>query len=292
MNQTADKDYKALVKRVDGRATTDGDGVKIRRSLSPDRIAGFDPFLLLDEISSDSAKDYIGGFPDHPHRGFETVTYMLAGSMRHRDHLGNEGKLVPGSVQWMTAGSGIVHSEMPEQEQGLLHGFQLWVNLPASEKMRSPRYQEYKPTQIPSATLDSGHVVKVIAGAFQHNGETLSGPVEGISTAPEYFDIRLSGGGPLDIDTDPQKTAFIYVYHGEASVSANGQSPALRAGQLGLLGPGNRIRLGANQQDTRALLIAGRPLREPVAHWGPFVMNTREQVEQAMRDYRDGRLIV
>lgn len=280
---------RKLLTILKGRPTTDGDGVNIHRALTPGRFASFDPFLLLDEISSDQAADYIGGFPEHPHRGFETVTYMLAGAMQHRDHLGNQGTLVPGSVQWMTAGRGIIHSEMPQQQQGLLHGFQLWVNLPASDKLREPDYQEYSPEQIPDVTLADGNRVKIIAGNITLNGATHTGPVKGISTAPDYLDLHLAKDTPLELALDPPKTVMIYVYQGTLSLSTELNS-LLQQGQLGLLSAGEYVHLRAAEPETRALLIAGIPLREPIAHWGPFVMNTSEEVEQAIQDYQNGTL--
>lgn len=283
--------YRGIAKIINAQPTSDGDGVRIRRALTPGRIASFDPFLLLDEILSDEAADYIGGFPEHPHRGFETVTYMLDGAMEHRDHLGNTGKLTPGSVQWMTAGRGIIHSEMPQQTEGLLHGFQLWVNLPASEKMCEPAYQEYAAEQIPTVLLAGGNQLKVIAGSYRVGSQTIVGPVQGISTAPDYFDLRLHSDTPVEIAIDPDKTAILYVYQNSVSVLAEHTAEhRLHGGQLGLFNTGAIIKLQGRHTPARALLIAGLPLNEPVAHWGPFVMNTHDQVEQAIRDYQKGAL--
>lgn len=268
--------------------TSDGSGVKLKRCLSRTRQDLLDPFILLDEFATYNVDDYIGGFPEHPHRGFETVTYMLAGSMHHRDHLGNEGHLKPGSVQWMTAAHGIIHSEMPEQEQGLLHGFQLWINLPASEKMKPPHYQEFGAENIPVASLANGGYVKVITGEFMSASGKISGPVTGVSTQPLYFDILLTERQGIHLPVDEQQTVLIYVYEGELDV--NDSTGSLTAGQLGHLTPGTDIELETQGYGSRFLVLAARPLREPVVQSGPFVMNTQEEIEQAFRDYRNGTL--
>jgi redox-sensitive bicupin YhaK (pirin superfamily) len=268
--------------------TSDGSGVKLKRCLSRARQDLLDPFILLDEFATDNVADYIGGFPEHPHRGFETVTYMLAGSMRHRDHLGNEGHLKPGSVQWMTAAHGIIHSEMPEQEQGLLHGFQLWINLPASEKMKPPHYQEFGAEMIPIVPLANDGYVKVIAGEFVSDSGKVSGPVMGVATQPLYFDVLLTKGQGIHIPVDAQQTVLIYVYEGDLNVG--GPDNSLMTGQLGLLTPGTDIELKTRDYDSRFLVLAARPIREPVVQSGPFVMNTHEEIEQAFRDYRNGTL--
>jgi len=268
--------------------TSDGSSVKLKRCISRTRQDLLDPFILLDEFATDSPEDYIGGFPEHPHRGFETVTYMLAGSMRHRDHLGNEGHLKPGSVQWMTAAHGIIHSEMPEQEHGLLHGFQLWINLPASEKMKPPRYQEFGPEKIPVVPLAKGAYVKVIAGEFASDSGKVTGPVSGVATRPLYFDVLLTEGQGLHVPVDEQQTVLIYVYEGELNIGDPDRS--ITAGQLGLLTSGTDIELKARDYDCRFLLLAAKPIREPVVQSGPFVMNTQEEIEQAFRDYRNGTL--
>lgn len=274
---------------LQGRPTSDGAGVKLNRILSPQQKLAFDPFILLDEFGSDQPGDYIAGFPEHPHRGFETVTYMLAGAMLHRDHLGNEGHLRAGGVQWMTAGRGIIHSEMPEQENGLLRGFQLWINLPAREKMAPPRYQEFSAGEIPAIDLPGGGYLKIIAGDFDLQGKQLAGAVKGISTAPLYLDIGLGKDQTLDIPVPEQHTVLVYIYGGALTVDTERQP--LQTGQMGHLLKGNRIRL-ATTGDTpaRCLLMAAAPLHEPVVQSGPFVMNTHEEIEQAYRDYRDGVL--
>ena len=236
-------------------------------------------------------RDYIGGFPEHPHRGFETVTYMLNGRMRHRDHMGNEGVLNAGGVQWMSAGRGVLHSEMPEQEQGLLHGFQLWINLPASEKMSEPQYRDFPAEQIPTVTLANGATVKAIAGEFAHADQRIQGAVVGVSTKPDYFDIRLPEQTSIDIGVEENKTVVVYVYEGSVDVdSADGSNRSIHSQQLGQFTNGNQVRLRSDI-GARFLYLAERPLNEPIANWGPFVMNTPEQIEQAVEDYRQGRLV-
>lgn len=275
---------RTIIRRVRGIATSDGAGVKLTRVIGQPRLDTLDPFLLLDEFGSDSATDYIAGFPDHPHRGFETVTYMLDGRMRHRDNHGNSGLLESGSVQWMTAGRGIVHSEMPEQEHGLMRGFQLWVNLAAHDKMTAPRYQDIAPARIPTVEPAPGVKVRVVAGDVF--GAT--GPVSGIAIEPVYLDVALAPGARLDVPLPDAHTAFAYVFEGD-SVQLGADALGLR--ELGVLSPGNRVELAVapTGKPARILLVAGRPLNEPVARYGPFVMNTPEQVVQAMRDYQTGR---
>ncbi len=283
--------YRRLQAVHDSHAVTDGDGVKIQRLVIRGRLHTFDPFLLLDEFRSDDAADYIGGFPEHPHRGFETVTYMLEGRMRHRDHLGNEGVIGSGGVQWMSAGRGVLHSEMPEQDQGLMHGFQLWINLPAGEKMSEPRYRSYSPEQIPLATLDKGVTVKVIAGTFRQGLQHTQGAVLGVNTKPDYFDIQLPERAGVEFDIDRSKTVVAYVYEGCADIcSDEGGRQSIGSRQLGHFSTGDGVRIQCREK-TSLLLLAGNPLNEPIANWGPFVMNTRAQIEQAVEDYRLGRLV-
>jgi redox-sensitive bicupin YhaK (pirin superfamily) len=270
--------------------TSDGAGVKLRRVIGQPQLPDLDPFLMLDEFGTDRAEDYIAGFPDHPHRGFETVTYMLDGRMRHRDNHGNEGVLVPGSVQWMTAGRGLVHSEMPEQQEGRMRGFQLWLNLPAREKMTSPKYQEFGPERIPVATPARGVTVKVIAGQV----DSVSGPISQPATDPTYLDIALEPGAEFTQSLPSDYAAFLYVFEGTLQVGASAEASVLRTHELGVLGDGGEIRLkgltaGAGGKVARAILVAGRPLREPVAKYGPFVMNTREELQQAFEDFQRGR---
>jgi redox-sensitive bicupin YhaK (pirin superfamily) len=271
---------------VEGSAVSDGAGVKLKRVLSTNLQQRLDPFLMLDEFGSESPDDYLAGFPDHPHRGFETVTYMLEGRMRHRDNAGHEGLLGPGDVQWMTAGSGVVHSEMPEQEQGRMQGFQLWVNLAAKDKMTPPRYRGIAADQIPQVSLPQGVKVAVIAGEL--NG--IVGAVRDIRTQPLYLDITLPAASTQDFSLPVGHNAFIYVYSGQLQAGPQ-QESTLQAGQLGVLGnaaDANAIHL-QSRSGARLLLIAGQPLGEPIVQWGPFVMNSRAEIEQAFADYRSGK---
>ena len=277
---------RRVTRLVRGTPASDGAGVRLNRVIGTREFDMLDPFLMLDEFRSDQAGDYLAGFPSHPHRGFETVTYMLAGRMRHGDNQGNSGLLVPGSVQWMTAGRGIVHSEMPEQEDGLMWGFQLWVNLPASEKMCAPRYQDIAPEAVPEVTPAAGASVRVIAGRF---GE-VDGPVQGIATAPVYLDVRLDAGARLDVPLPVGHSAFAYVYDGDALVGATDSAQRVQHGQLAVLGDGASVLVAAPADaPMRLILVAGQPLREPVAKYGPFVMNTQEEIMLAVRDFQAGR---
>ncbi|MBS0556462.1 MAG: pirin family protein [Proteobacteria bacterium] len=276
--------FRQVQRIVRGRPTSDGAGVKLTRVIGQPGLDMIDPFLMLDEFRSDSAGDYIGGFPEHPHRGFETVTYMLAGRMRHGDNQGNSGLLTPGSVQWMTAGRGILHSEMPEQENGLMWGFQLWVNLPAKDKMTTPRYQDIAPEAIPEVAPAAGVTVRVIAGSI----DGVTGPVSGIATEPVYLDIRLQPGSTVEVPLPATHSGFAYVYEGQAQVG-KGTSAHLVRGDLGALGTGDGVRIAAGDAPARLILVAGKPLNEPVAKYGPFVMNTQQQIVEAVEDFRAGR---
>ncbi len=268
-----------------GEATSDGAGVKLIRLIGSRAQPPIDPFLMLDFFGSDNADDYIAGFPDHPHRGFETVTYMLAGKMRHADNHGHSGVIAAGGVQWMKAGRGLVHSEIPEQESGLLRGFQLWINLPASEKMSDPAYQEFDAARIPVEERE-GARVKIIAGTTETG---VSGPVRAPHVDARYFDIELAPGGVFSEGLPGDCQAFFVVYEGKATAPSNGGGTVLKALTLATLGPGDRVELQAGSAGARALLLAARPLNEPVAWSGPFVMNTREELMQAFEDYRQGR---
>ena len=280
-----------IVERViQGQPSSDGAGVNLSRSLGQSQAARLDPFLMLDEFRSDEAADYIGGFPSHPHRGFETVTYMLAGAMNHRDSLGNAGTIRAGDVQWMTAAGGIVHSEMPEQQEGEMHGFQLWINLPASEKMKAPRYQDIGSERIPELR-GQGVTVRVITGEAELEGETARGPVTGITTEPTYLDVVLEPGARFRQVVSPQLNALVYVYEGDVSAGTDGFSPVSR-GNAGVLSSGDLVDLKAGSHGASLLLLAARPVREPVVQYGPFVMNTRDEIEQAIRDYQLGRFAV
>jgi redox-sensitive bicupin YhaK (pirin superfamily) len=269
---------------VRGRPTSDGAGVRLTRVIGQPGLDMLDPFLMLDEFRSDRADDYIAGFPSHPHRGFETVTYMLAGRMRHGDNQGNSGLLTAGSVQWMTAGRGILHSEMPEQENGLMWGFQLWVNLPAKDKMTAPRYQDIAPDKIPEVQLAPGVNVRVIAGEI--GGVT--GPVQAEATAAVYLDVRLQRGADVEIALPMGHSAFAYVYEGQARIGDGNGSEVLR-GDLAVLDFGDGVRITAPEAPARLIVVAGRPLNEPVAKYGPFVMNTPQQIAQTIEDFRAGR---
>lgn len=276
-------DARPVLRIVRGQATSEGAGVKLTRVIGGPMLPDLDPFLLFDEFRSDTPSDYIAGFPDHPHRGFETVTYMLAGRMRHADSKGNKGLLVPGSVQWMTAGSGLVHSEMPEQENGLMWGFQLWVNLPATDKMTAPRYQDIAPERIPEVEAGQGVRVRVLAGRF---GD-VAGPVQAVATEPLYLDVHLEPNARFEASLPSTHNAFVYAYRGIARIGED--SRELVRGDLAVLGEGERATASAGDAPARFVLIAGRPLKEPVARYGPFVMNTREQIVQAVQDFSAGR---
>ncbi len=267
---------------VRGKRTTDGGGVRLLRSLGTDELDALDPFLMLDEFKSDHAGDYIAGFPDHPHRGFETVTYMLAGLMEHADNHGHSGILKGGGVQWMTAGRGIVHSEMPRQEGGLMWGFQLWINLPAAQKMRDPRYQNIEPEEVPAVTRPDGATVRVIAG----EADGARGPVSGIVTDPLYIDVALPAGGVYTHPVPHGHSAFAYLFEGSAVVDG----ASVETSSLAAFGDeGDEVRLTAGPHGARFLLLAAKKLNEPVARYGPFVMNTREELMKAFEDYRTGK---
>ena len=279
------RDPARVARVVRGQAASDGAGVKLTRVIGGQVLPDLDPFLLLDEFGTHRAEDYIAGFPEHPHRGFETVTYMLDGHMLHEDHLGNRGDLTSGAVQWMTAGRGLVHSEMPEQQEGRMRGFQLWVNLPAKDKMTDPRYQEFAPDRIPVATPAEGVTVKVIAGEV---GE-VRGPIEQPATSPLYLDIGLAPNAAWEYVLPSGHNAFAYVFEGAATLGQGEEARPLATHELGILGGGDALRIEAGGEGARLILVAGRPLREPVARHGPFVMNTRQELMQAFVDFQEGR---
>ncbi len=274
-----------VTRKIRGRPTSDGAGVKLTRVIGGPELPDLDPFLLLDEFGTDRAEDYLAGFPSHPHRGFETVTYMLDGRMRHKDNHGNEGLLTPGSVQWMTAGRGLVHSEMPEQESGRMRGFQLWVNLPARDKMTEPKYQEFAPDRIPVAQPAPGVRVKVIAGRV---GEVV-GPIVQPATDPVYLDIALEAGTSWSYALPEGHNAFAYAFEGAVTVGEGDQARALEAQEMAVLGGGELLQLRAGAQGARLIVVAGRPLREPVMRHGPFVMNSKQELMQAFVDFQEGR---
>jgi len=276
---------REVVQVIDAQPTIEGAGVHLRRSLGSRALPLLDPFLMLDEFHSDRPEDYAPGFPSHPHRGFETVTYMLEGAVEHRDSLGNHGHLGPGWTQWMTAGHGIIHSEMPVHEPSStrMWGFQLWINLPAAKKLVRPRYQDVAPERIPEVAVDDA-AVRVVAGEV--GGRT--GPVDGIVTAPQVMDVRLGARGSVRHAVPATHNAFVYVYDGAAELGAG--RAKVGAGQLAVLGPGELF-TARTTAGARLLSFAGRPIGEPVARYGPFVMNTDDELRQAVDDYRTGKLI-
>jgi redox-sensitive bicupin YhaK (pirin superfamily) len=281
---------RSLKQVIPAVATSDGAGVKLRRSIGATQGLRLDPFLMLDEFGTENPDDYIAGFPPHPHRGFETVTYMLDGHMLHQDHLGNRGDLKSGDVQWMTAARGIVHSEMPQQTEGRMRGFQLWINLPAREKMKPASYRDIPSARIPVVTLPGGGAVKVIAGEAVVDGVATAGPIAGLSTQPIYFDVHLPAGARFAHPLPATHNAFVYVYEGDVRVGADGAAKPLQQHGAGILSPGDEAVFRAGAGGARFVLLAGKPLNEPVVQYGPFVMNTHDEIEQAIRDYQNGTL--
>jgi redox-sensitive bicupin YhaK (pirin superfamily) len=288
MTTIANSGARTLERVIESINTSDGAGVKLRRSIGRSQHIRVDPFLMLDEFSSDDPNDYIAGFPPHPHRGFETVTYMLDGHMRHEDHMGNRGELKAGGVQWMSAGRGIVHSEMPQQEKGRMRGFQLWINLPAAEKMQAPQYRDIQPQQIPAVDLPDGGRVKVIAGTLDVAGHRHPGPIQGLNTDPLYFDVELPAATSFMQTLVKEHNAFVYVYEGSVTIGAGKDAKPLATHAAGVLSQGAAVEITAGAQGARFLLLAGRPLHEPIVQHGPFVMNTAEEIRQAIADYQSG----
>jgi len=285
MNKTTEYgNIRELNSMTPGVPATDGDGVKMTRVIGSQELNMLDPFLLLDAFESDQPQDYIGGFPSHPHRGFETVTYLLAGRMRHKDNAGNKGVIEPGGVQWMTAGKGIVHSEMPEQKNGLLMGFQLWVNLPARAKMSEPGYQEFPPSQTPLEVRSNGTEIRVIAGITT---EGTVGVVKNQFVHPTYLDVSLPAGQSFEQSVNAADNTFLFVIEGDLDVGVQGASLGRR--MLGILGDGEWVRVQASVKPARFLLVSAQPLNEPVARGGPFVMNTKDEIMQAFDDYKHNR---
>ncbi|MEN3157927.1 pirin family protein [Alkalimonas sp. NCh-2] len=280
---------RTLQQLIPARQVSDGAGVKIKRSLGLSQQLRLDPFLMLDCFGSDEASDYIAGFPAHPHRGFETVTYMLHGHMLHQDHMGNKGHLKSGGVQWMTAGRGIIHSEMPQQESGLMQGFQLWLNLPAAEKMKAAAYVDIAPELIPHAALPDGGEVKVIAGRFQTAGLKLDGAIRGLSTDPQFYDLHLLAGQSIAVQLPTEHNALLYVYEGSVELPSGPQPATIGLHHAAVLGQGDEVHVTA-LVDTKVIVLAGKPIGEPIAQYGPFVMNTPDEIEQAIRDYQAGKL--
>ncbi len=284
--------HRYLKAVYNGTPTSDGDGVKLTRIMGTPALNVLDPFLLLDCFESDDSADYIGGFPTHPHRGFETVTYLLNGHMRHKDSAGNEGVISPGGVQWMTAGRGVLHSEMPEQEDGLLKGFQLWINLPKSDKMTAPNYQEFSQEQIPLEQHESGTTIRVISGTTDLGTQ---GPVNNQYTHPTYFHVTLPKDGRLQQLLPQTDNAFVYVISGELQLAhsetlANTSQTTLSSGQIGVLSEGTILQL-VSEHGADFLLLSAQPLNEPIARGGPFVMNTKAEVMQAFADYQNGTFL-
>jgi redox-sensitive bicupin YhaK (pirin superfamily) len=273
---------------IQGVATSDGAGVKLKRSIGSTQFARIDPFLMLDEFFSDNPDDYIAGFPSHPHRGFETVTYMLDGHMRHEDSVGNKGDLGPGDVQWMSAARGIIHSEIPQQTEGRMRGFQLWINLPATHKMKDPSYKDVPAASIPVVDLEYGGQVKVIAGSFSSGGSMTSGPVPVSPTNPVFYDVTLEDGGKFELPIAVNRGAFLYLYEGNLSVGVD--RSGINKSTAVILSSGEEILLTAGEGGARFLFLAADPINEPVVQYGPFVMNTREEIDQAIEDYQSGRL--
>ena len=280
------KHYCGIDQVISGQPTSDGAGVRLTRYIGSQSLPELDPFLMLDFFESDDPNDYIAGFPSHPHRGFETVTYLLAGKMRHEDNAGHGGVIEAGGIQWMTAGRGIIHSEMPEQEHGRLAGFQLWVNLPAKDKLCDPAYHEYPKDQIPVEHRTPGVDINVITGV---TCEGTAGPVRGVVTRPLYFDIRLSSGTSIEELIPPDHAGFVFVSECEISVTSDIGSDTVATRQLGVLGPGNAVHIDSKASSARFLLVAAQVLNEPIARYGPFVMNTHAEIEQAITDLNAGK---
>lgn len=280
---------RPLVHATTGMAATDGAGVRMRRMIGTQQLPMIDPFLMLDHFHSDNPGDYIAGFPAHPHRGFETVTYMVAGRMRHKDNKGHEGVIEPGGVQWMTAAGGIIHSEMPEQDDGLMSGFQLWINLPRAEKMKPAGYQEFDPGEIPvDDRPESGAKARIVAGKTSRGVE---GPVRRVTVEPFFAEVTLAPGGVFEEALPADHSAILAVFAGSVVLPRTGSEEpgSVSKGMLGVLGEGESTRIEAGPDGASLLLIAGKQLREPVAKGGPFVMNTEGEVRQAMLDYQSGR---
>lgn len=281
---------RKLVNTIQSVATSDGAGVKLRRSLGSTRSNRLDPFLMLDEFGTDNPDDYIAGFPPHPHRGFETVTYMLDGHMRHEDHMGNVGELTEGGVQWMTAGRGVIHSEMPQQEDGRMRGFQLWINLPSGEKLKPAAYRDIPADDIPVAKTDGGEV-KVIAGRFESIAGEVVGPIDGLTTEPIFYDVSLARDRRFTAELPARHNAFVYSYEGDLIIGQGADERLLTSQTAGVLSEGDSLVVTARETAARFIVLAGKPIDEPVVQHGPFVMNTRAEIDQAIRDYQNGTLV-
>lgn len=286
---------RKIIQHITAVLSSDGAGVKLWRSLGSQHGLYSDTFLMLDEFGSERADDYIAGFPAHPHRGFETVTYMLNGRMQHCDHLGNVGDIGPGDVQWMCAGRGVIHSEMPMQESGLMRGFQLWINLPASEKMRPASYRDIAAHEIPALTLSNGVFLKVIAGSLQLGEYYVQGPINAderpVGSDPLYVDVHLPEGACFEQAVPDDYNTVLYCYEGRVQVGLADAGQWLSQRQAALLSSQGRVSVQAGESAAKLLLLAAKPLREPVVQYGPFVMNSRQEIEQAIRDYQHGVLV-
>lgn len=273
---------RKITQLVPALEVTEGAGVHVYRTIGTPARRNLDPFLMLDQFSTDNPDDYIAGFPEHPHRGFNTFTYMLDGHMQHADSMGNRGDLEPGGAQWMKAGSGVIHSEMPQQISGRMRGFQLWINLPAAKKMTAPAYQDIRAAQIPEV-IDGQARVRVPAGSY--GGET--GPVSDPDTQVSYLDVSLDPGATFRHATEAQHSVFVFLFEGAVAVAGTSLPPQ----HLAIMGTGDMLEAQAGAEGARFLLVSGRPIGEPIVQYGPFVMNTRAEIEQAMADYRDDRLV-
>jgi len=274
---------RKLKQVVNALASQDGDGVNIHRVGGQHVHQFLNPFLMLDEINSDNANDYIGGFPAHPHRGFETITYMKAGKMRHTDHMGNNGIIESGDVQWMTAGKGVIHSEMPEQENGLLHGFQIWLNLPADEKLKPSAYRDLRNSGIPKLTLKSGGTVSAVAGTVKTENLEITGPLPQLSTQPVFLDLELNANEAVELGFNSHNPALVFIYQGD--------STQLKYRQMGLYSTGDTLSIQANNQGLKAIILSGAPINEPIVQYGPFVMNSRDEINQAIQDYQNNQFV-
>lgn len=273
---------RQVEKLIPARAVTEGAGVTVHRTIGTPALRHLDPFLMLDHFSSNDPDDYIAGFPDHPHRGFITLTYMLDGHMLHQDSMGNKGDLKSGGAQWMKAASGVIHSEMPQQSAGLMRGFQLWINLPAREKMTAPAYQEYSPDAIPQYNAN-GLRVKVLSGQYQD----IRGPIDDPHTGVQYFDVTLEAAHTFTHQFASDMQAFIYVFEGTTIV----EGTTLPQHSFAVLSAGENTQVSAGHDGTRFILVAGKPIGEPIVQYGPFVMSTETEIQQALSDYRDGKLV-
>ena len=289
IREIMDSQPREVIRIVEPETVTDGAGVRLQRSIASRALDYLDPFLLLDHFGSDNPDDDIAGFPMHPHRGIETVTYMLAGAVKHRDSLGNAGSIEAGDVQWMTAGGGILHEEMPERREGEMAGFQLWVNLPAKLKMTAPRYREFASGHIPQLEREDGTKIRVIAGCV----DGIEGAITGIAADPTYLDVSLPAGGSFVQPVEKGHTVFAYLFQGEGlfGLDSDGTGDTVGQSTLVVFGDGNYVNIKAIEQPVRFLLVSGKPLCEPIVRYGPFVMNTMEEIEQALVDLRNGTFV-